>query len=330
LTPTSVLLTGAGGAAVPALIERLQAGGRRVVAVDADPNAAGLYVADRAYRVPFAASPDYAATMGAICRREGIRALVPLVDEELLPCAALGAELGIPVIGPRPEFIALSLDKYGLMRRMAEAGLPVPPTRLLAEGPGDLEPPLVVKPRVGRGSRNVRIIRTRAELDAQLAAGDCHSEDMLLQKYVEGAEFTVSVVGWRDGRVRAVVPKQVVEKRGITRIAISRRHPAIDALCREIQARLCADGPFNVQLRVDEHGGLPLTFEINPRFSTTITLTQAAGVDELGAVLDLALGIDPQTTWEWREGITLIRRTLDSFVDERDYRAKLGEIAEAP
>jgi carbamoyl-phosphate synthase large subunit len=330
LTSSSVLITGAGGAAVPALIERLQAAGRRVVAVDADPNAAGLYVANRAYRVPFAASPDYAGTMRGICRREGVEALIPLVDEELLPCAALGDELGIAVIGPRPEFIALCLDKYQLIRRMADTGLPVPATRLLADGPGDLEPPLVLKPRVGRGSRDVRIIRTRGELEAQLATGEGRPGKMLLQTYVEGTEFTVSVVVWRDGRVRAVIPKQIVDKRGITRIAITRRHAAIDALCREIQARLRADGPFNVQLRVDARSGLPLTFEINPRFSTTITLTQAAGVDELGAVLDLALGVEPQASWDWREGVTLIRRTLDSFVEERDYQAKLDEIGRVP
>ena len=330
MTSPSVLITGAGGAAVPALIERLRSEGRRVIAVDSDANAAGLYVADRAYRVPFAVSPEYVQVMRGICRREEIAALIPLVDEELLSCAALGAELGIAVIGPRPEFIALALDKYRLMLRMAEAGLPVPATRLLTDGPGDLEPPLVLKPRVGRGSRDVRIIRTREELAAQLALPSRRSADMLLQQYVEGTEFTVSVVGWRDGAVRAVIPKEIVDKRGITRIAITRRQAAIDAVCRAIQTQLHADGPFNVQLRVDAKNGLPLTFEINPRFSTTITLTQAAGVDELGAVLDLALGAEPQCTWQWREGVTLIRRTLDSFVEERDYRAKLDELGGAP
>ena len=99
----------------------------------------------------------------------------------------------------------------------------------------------------------------------------------------------MSVVVWRDGIVRAVVPKEIIDKRGITRLAVTRKNDAIDRLCRNIQERLRADGPFNVQLRLDANG-TPLPFEINPRFSTTVTLTQAAGVDELGSLVDMALG----------------------------------------
>jgi carbamoyl-phosphate synthase large subunit len=331
LTQRSILITGAGGAAVPALIEGLRARDRRVVAVDADPHSAGLYVANRGYQVPFANSADYVSAMRAICQHEDVGALVPLVDEELLPVAALGTELDIVVIGPRPDFTALSLDKYLLMQKMAEVGLPVPATRLLSEGVDGLALPLILKPRVGRGSRGIKIVRSRPELDAYLAASRPEATATLVQTYVEGPEFTVSVVVWRDGRVRAVVPKHVIDKRGITRIAVTRANAAIDTLCRNIQALLRADGPFNVQLRVDSRSGAPLTFEINPRFSTTITLTQAAGVDELGSVLDLALGVEPPpNAWEWREGVTLMRRTLDSFIDVHTFDERRAAIGKQP
>ena len=71
------------------------------MAVDADSNAAGLYLADRGYRVPLAADPAFPGVLRAICRAEGVAALVPLVDEELLPVARLAAEEGIALIAPQ-------------------------------------------------------------------------------------------------------------------------------------------------------------------------------------------------------------------------------------
>lgn len=320
MNQVTILLTAGGGAALPTLIDKLRAGGYRVIAVDADVNAAGLYLADRGYRIPFANDPNFLPAMRRICDKEDVRVLVPLVDEELLPMSQLANELGIALIGPQAPFIELSLDKYDLMRRMAAAGLPIPETRLLTQGVSGLSFPLILKPRVGRGSRGIKVVRNYQELDAYLSSAQPGQDATLIQSYIEGAEFTVSVVVWRDGRVRAVVPKEVIDKRGITKIAVTRYNEAIDTLCRNIQERLCANGPFNVQLRIDPSSGTPLTFEINPRFSTTITLTQAAGVDELGALVEVALGREPDpSAWQWREGVTLIRRTLDSFIDVKNY-----------
>ena len=131
---STVLVTGAGGAALPALIDGLHADGHRVIAVDADPNAVGLYLADRGYRIPFAAADEFVPALRRICSAEKVGVLIPLVDEELLGIAALGVELQIPMIGPVAEFTGLCLDKFELMRRMSEAGLPTPLTRLLSEG----------------------------------------------------------------------------------------------------------------------------------------------------------------------------------------------------
>lgn len=318
---TAALITGAGGAAVPAMIEHLRAKRFRVVAVDADDAAPGLYLADVGYRIPLANDPAFAGTLARLCRAERVGALVPLVDEELLPVARLAEDLGIPLIGPRPAFVATCLDKHLLMHRLSEAGIPVPESRLLRDGWQGIPFPLVLKPRTGRGSRGLKIASTPDDLDAYLAAVNPDPDATLVQRCVEGAEFTVSVVAWRDGVVRAVVPKEIIDKRGITRIAVTRRQPAIDHLCRTIQERFRADGPFNVQLRIDARDGTPLPFEINPRFSTTITLTQAAGVDELGALVEVALGRrgSDSHSWTWREGVTMVRRTRDMFMQFDDF-----------
>jgi carbamoyl-phosphate synthase large subunit len=179
----------------------------------------------------------------------------------------------------------------------------------------------VIKPRTARGSRGFQLLGSDADLRRYLDTSPVPAEGLLLQECIDGPEFTVSVVVWRDAEVQAVVPKEIISKRGITRLAVTRRNAAIDTLCRSIQRALRADGPFNVQLRL--RAGVPLPFEVNPRFSTSISLTMAAGIDELCGLVAQALGgRDGYRFGDWREGVVLVRTTRDEFLDERAFRAR--------
>ncbi len=322
---STILVTGGGGAAVPALIEHLKALGHRVLGADMDPYAAGLYVADKGLVIPPGASPDYLPAMQRICEAERVDVVVPLVDEELIPTLELERNRVI-VLTPGRQFMETCLDKYRLIGALHAAGIDAPQTRLLGEGMGPLAFPVIAKPRRGRGSRDVRVVRSESDLRA-LAASTAYAPDqMLLQQRIEGTEFTVSVALWRDGAVQAVVPKEIIFKKGITRLAVTRRNAGIDTLCRRIQSGLKADGPFNVQLRVDATTGVPMPFEVNPRFSTTTSLTAAAGVDEVGGIVAQALGgRERLDNSSWREGLVLLRRTLDEFIDEREFRNRRVE-----
>lgn len=323
-----VLLTGAGGAALPGLIEHLQARGYRVLAADMDPNAAGLFFADAGFVIPAGKAPTFPETMRRLCRDQSVDVLVPLVDEELLPSLEMDGE-DLKVILPRRDFVRLCLDKLALMRALASHDVPVPRTWHLGEGAGDFTFPLVVKPRTGRGSRDVTIVDTRARLDALLASPGLVLDRFIAQEYIDGPEYTVSVTVWRDGDVQAVVPKRIIEKKGITRLAVTERHGEIAAVCRQVQQHLHADAPFNVQLRLGAHG--PQIFEINPRFSTTVSLTMAAGIDELGGIIAQALDSRaPRLADSWRDGLVLVRRTCDAFWDWEIFVRKQPVQAPAP
>ncbi|WP_017597894.1 ATP-grasp domain-containing protein, partial [Nocardiopsis lucentensis] len=264
------MVTTAGSAPTPGTILHLREAGFRVVATDIDPAAPGLYLADRGYLVPPGDSDAFLPRMRELCARERAVAVVPLVDEELVPIAAL-ADDGVAVLLPRAEFVATCLDKALLMRRLDAAGIGVPRTWSATDWPSDAaDAPggSVVKPRSGRGSRGVAVIGSREDLPRVVSEGGYAAEDLIVQERVTGPEFTVSVVVWRDGRVQAVVPKEVVLKQGVTRYAVTRRAPAVAESCRAVQSALRADGPFNVQLCLDAEGR-PRIFEINPRFSST-------------------------------------------------------------
>lgn len=315
----TIVVTTAGSAATAGCILRLREQGYRVIATDVDPAAPGLYLADRGYLVPPGDTEDFLPELRAVCLKENARAVIPLVDEELRTVGELERD-GIAVLLPHPPFVALCLDKYVLMRRLDRAGIAVPATRLAAEGAEGLRYPLVVKPRRGRGSRGVRITDSPAKLDEALRASAYPAAELILQEQLPGTEFTASVVVWRDGSVQAVVPKEVILKRGVTQFAVTRRDPCIQELCHRVQQELAADGPFNVQLALDSVG-MPRVFEINPRFSSTTPLTLAAGVDEIGGLLAQALHRAPPLADEWRSGITMVRHTIEAFLDEAEFHA---------
>lgn len=319
----TVLITGAGGPAIAGMISVLRNWGCRIVAIDMLPRSPGFYLADCAHVVPPGNAQEFLPALQRICRDEKVDALVSVVDEEL-PHVLRLEEMGVAVIQPRLSFVEFCLDKLRCMRELRHAGINAPETWPLMELPLDVHYPLFVKPRVGRGSRGCRKVDSPAELEAFVASCGYTREQLLAQTFIPGTEFTVSVIVWRDGEVQAVVPKQIISKIGVTKLAVTRRNQKIHDLCVAIQQYFKADGPFNVQLALDSSGE-PFPFEINPRFSTSITLTQAAGADELGGLLSQALLGRPSFSFgNWQDGVVLVRHTMDQFIPEAEFARKEG------
>jgi carbamoyl-phosphate synthase large subunit len=315
-------LTGAGGTALPFLINLLREQGYRVLAADMDYHAVGLYLADKGFVIPKGGSESFLSCIESICRDENVSAIVPLVDEELLSCLCL-EKRGVRVILPCKKFVEMCLDKRVLMTCLCEKNILVPRTFVWEKNMSCCVEnyfPLLVKPRVGRGSRGVQIFENRDQLRKFMGRNEHVLSDYIIQKYIEGEEYTVSVVVWRDGKIRAVVPKKIISKQGVTKIAVTQKNKEIEEVCYKIQEKFQANGPFNVQLKLDVVTGKPFVFEINPRFSTSVSLTIAAGVDEIGAILaQVLLGKKMESTLEFEEGKVLLRQTLDSFVDHLDF-----------
>ena len=314
----TILLTGAGGPAPSGMIQVLRKHGYRIITVDMLKHSPAFYLSDKSYVVPPGNSDKFLSTLKHICKEESVDAIVSVVDEELPHTIQLEKE-GIQVIQPLEDFTNLCIDKYKCMKRLAELGINAPQTWLFHEIPNDVEFPIFAKPIVGRGSRGIGKINSFQELEDFLARSTYKKEQLMFQPFLTGTEYTVSVVVWRDGDVQAVVPKEIVSKIGVTKIAIARKNTKINDLCIEIQQKLKANGPFNVQLKLDRNGQ-PYPFEINPRFSTSITLTMAAGVDELGGIISQALfGKESFKFGDWKDGTVLIRHTADQFISYEDF-----------
>lgn len=279
-------MTGGGGAGTIAATKILKKTGKyRIILGDMDKWAAGLRFADKAYILPAGKDKRFLDVVQNIIREEQVDVFIPLVDEEILKSYKLKKNFpNLIILLPEYNFAKIALDKWILIKKLEKYNILCPKTYLVNEDCIKLKYPFIVKPRVGRGSRNVMEIKTKNQLNAYKILSGLHEDKILIQEKIKGKEFTVSVVVNGNGDILAIVPKEVIYKRGITMVGITRANKDIEGLCMKIQKKLKANGPFNVQL-ILKKDGIPVTFEINPRFSTTIALTMAAGINEIDILI---------------------------------------------
>jgi carbamoyl-phosphate synthase large subunit len=321
--PIKFLISGGGAASTIGIIRTLRESGRyEIVALDAEPYSYGLKIADTGYVAPYGSAPEFQKALEIIVERERPRYLVPLIDTEIAAFHAIAGRFNARVVAPVPEFCRMSFDKWLTYEGLTKAGIPMPETWLASVDPRCVCYPSVIKPRSGTGSRGIAYLNDPRDLDAYLARATEPPEGFIVQKRLMGKEYSVSVVVGLGGPVLAVVPKESIIKRGMSIVAVTRRFPEIDSLCRQIQDRLRPDGPFNLQLFVTDEGR-PYVLEINPRFSGSIPLTIAAGVHEVDLIIRHAEGevIGPV---DFIPDLLMIRYHVDEYLPEAQWKSLLA------
>ena len=304
-----VVVTGAGGPAGVAVVRALGVSGHHVVAIDSDPLSAGLHLAADCAVVAGADQPDrFLSDLDALIDKFDVDVVVSTVAEEMLVLDGHQSQLGAALWIPDHQVVATCLDKWRFARAFATtatspAGVVVADTALVREelAGQDTEPvegrsvdeiarslpgPWIVKPRFGRGSRDVHAVDDVTEL-----AWACRRVPQpIVQRRVGGREFTVDVLTDRDGRVAGAVPRWRIEtKAGISTKGETFRDSAVlDATRATIEA-LGLDGVANVQGFVTEEDDVVI-IEVNPRFSGGLPLSLAAGADLVGEYVRGATG----------------------------------------
>jgi pyrrolysine biosynthesis protein PylC len=103
-------------------------------------------------------------------------------------------EEGVPIAYDAPSY-KISSSKKSSDSLFADLGIPAP-------RPGPLGPlPLLAKPSSSSGSRGVRRILSKKELDSFLAASGPEQEDWVIQEYLEGPSYSLEIFGLDDGYI---------------------------------------------------------------------------------------------------------------------------------
>jgi biotin carboxylase len=192
----TILFVGAGRHQQRA-IQRAKELGLRVVAVDRNPDAAGLREADIARVVDFS---DAGAVLKAVGRLKIDGVLTVSADRAVPVVAAVAEALGLPGIGV--ETAHLMTHKVAMRRELADAGVPQPrfaALRTLSEryrAVAEVGFPAVLKPADSGGQRGIFRVESLDDVEAHFleALAASPTGEAILEEYVEGTEMNGIVI----------------------------------------------------------------------------------------------------------------------------------------
>lgn len=290
-----------------------------IVALDIDPLAPALRVADRPFIVPRLEKPDYILRLIEICKMEKVKLIFPLIDPDIHALARSRREIeatGAKVAVVSKDAAAIGTDKWLAYEFFKELGLYTPRSWLQEEIEATrIAFPLFIKPRRGSAARGIFVVHNARELQFFLK----YVPDPIVQECLPGPEITNDVICDLQGEVLAVVSRQRIEVRwGEVAKGMTVYDAAITKACVRIAEALPAVGPITVQCMLKE--GLPYFTEINARLAGGAPLTIAAGVDFplwlLARVAGIHVDIPPLGTY--RKGIYLTRFDDSFFLSENE------------
>jgi carbamoyl-phosphate synthase large subunit len=308
-----VAVTGAGGPAGVAVIRALRAAGLDVIGLDSDPTAVGISLANHGAVIPRADEESFVEDLASTLQASGARALMVTIAEEISPIwdgIDRLRQAGVAFWLPSPSAVESCLDKWAFAERLRSAGFRGPETGL---GSADGVPgPWIVKPRFGRGSRNIMPAESPEEVRLALK----QVPDAIVQRRLDGQEFTVDALIGPDHLPVTLAPRWRLETRG----GISTKGQTFvdDGLADEVSLlslELGLEGPINIQGFID-YDGIAWFTEINPRFSGGLSLTLAAGCDLVGQYLAMIHGLPPDPSrLSVRVGVSMLRYFEEIVVD---------------
>ncbi len=288
----------------------------RVVAADPNPLAPAQYAADVRATVPRIEDPDYVPALAALCAEHRVGAVVPLTDLDIEVLARAREQDRLPALVPGSDTARATFDKYEAHLLLQRLGLPSPPTVLPGEPVSYY--PVIVKPRRGSGARSIMHAK-----DARAAEFfvDYVDEPVMVQKAMDGPEFSIDCLSDLDGRCLNAIPRTMIESRGGESIkgTVIADAELID-LGRRVVEGLAVRGPCTVQVFRDSQVGLGIT-DVNTRFGGAFPAPMYAarpGHTYPELIVRMAMGerIEPHVG-DFRSGITFTRYYWQLELDER-------------
>jgi biotin carboxylase len=318
-----ILILGAGVMQGPALkIAREM--GLETVAVDADPKAACVSLADRFEKVDLKDREGIEALGRNLRENGGLSGIMTAGTDFSATVAWAAGKLGLPGI---PWETALNAsDKERMRRCFKEAGVPSPEffilTNLPSKSGGFSLPfpwPAVVKPVDNMGSRGCRRVDTFDELET--AAGDAlkfsRSGRAIVEEYMEGPEFSVdaliyrgeiTICGLADRHI--FFPPYFIEMGHTMPAALDEKsaHALLETFKAGIKAMGIDNGAAKGDIKLTPKG--PMIGEIAARLSggymSGWTYPYASGVFPTRGAIQICLGqkpdgLEPKKNWTCAE-----------------------------
>jgi len=252
----------------------------RLYVTDVTDTSPAYYAADEGLIVPQVGTLDYIPAVLRLVERLGVRLIVPLTDLDLRSLARQQdkfQQLGCTVMVGTEEAVTLCRDKTRINDTFERAGVKHIQTCTLAEFHKAPFFPCFVKPTCGSASVGAAVVNNGEELKAHVTV---HGDQLIVQQYIHGPEYTIDIYRTRAGQVKCVVPRQrLLIRSGEVEKGVTVKDEALIADAARLAGQVEGLwGVFCCQCKRDQHG-VARFFEVNARFGGGATLSIAAGAN---------------------------------------------------
>ena len=280
--------------------EALGAGGQVHVS-NSSPITPAFLCADKSTVTPLIYEDDYISFLKNYCSENKIEAVISLFDIDLPILSAnkkVFEEIGVKVIVSNSDVIDICNDKWKTYKFLVDNGFHAPKTYISNEAAleaiskGDIDFPVMIKPRWGMGSIAVFEAENIQELEVfyNKVLADIKSsylkyeaqanidESVLIQEKLKGKEYGLDVINNLECTYEnTIVKRKFAMRSGETDCAETVFEPVLEELGEKIAKKLQHLANLDVDVFFD--GETPYILEMNARFGGGYPFSHMAGVN---------------------------------------------------
>jgi carbamoyl-phosphate synthase large subunit len=266
----TILVTGIGGNVAQGALRNILSLNLdiNIIGVDIAAFTPGNHLCNLTYVVPYAYDEQYIPAIKRIIEKEKVDLVIPTTDYEVYYLSLNKAVLNTTIAASDADTAKVYLDKY--LTYLHHQGLDIPFAQSWL--PGEFKNQvsnIIVKPREGRGSRDIHI---------NPANPQAFSDDYVIQPLYKGVEITTAFYVKRDGSLHGLFTMKRELANGATSKSITTKK--YDAELQSIIKKMIANkglyGSINIQSIVDDSGNI-IPFEVNCRISGTNSIRHNLG-----------------------------------------------------
>lgn len=287
-----------------------------IIATNNDTNTTGMQAADKHFVVPQINDPKYIDSLLSICQSEDIKLVMSLFDIDL-PYLAKARDrfltIGVEVVVSDPWVVDMANDKWETFIFLTKNSIATPNTFLdlekvkIALFTGELEFPLIIKPRWGTGSMSIFKAENIEELDFFykfskneitksyldiLNEGNL-DESVVIQEFVSGQEYGLDIFNDLVGNFCCTFVKKKLDMRsGETDSAEVVENERLKALGQKLSKLLKHRGNLDVDILQGADGKFNV-LEFNTRFGGGYPFSHLAGANFPKALVQMVRGVKP-------------------------------------
>ena len=245
----------------------------RLIGVDADPLAAGIFLADKGHVVPKVDDPKFIPELLKICKKERVKIVIPISSYEL-PIIAKNKnrfdKIGVKMAISESHVYKRTEDKLETALLFEMLDIPTPKIYL-----NEVKFPAIVKPITGSGSKGIHKVNNEKELNFY------RNENTIVQEFIKGQEYTIDGLCDLNGDMLYALPRKRLDvKCGMCIKAETEYNQEMIDYSRKIVEGIGLIGAFNIQCIKCIKNDKLYFIEINNRFgSGGLPLAVAVGLN---------------------------------------------------